>query len=115
MASTLKTLAGPAYIANSATNVFTPAASTIISVINQIRVSNKTAGAITYTLYVGATGGSAGGTEITGLSESVAGNSHVDQYFSPGLIMKSTDFLTGVASAASSLTIVVMGQQFVTP
>jgi hypothetical protein len=110
---TLKRIAGPAYIANAAANIYTPPASTILTVINQIRVSNKTGTAASYTLYVGATGASAGGTEVTGLSESVAANSHVDQYFSPGLRMLSTDFLTGVASAASTLTIVVMGTQSV--
>jgi len=113
MAGTLKRIAGPAYIANAAADIYTPPAATIYTVINQIRVNNKTAGAVTYTLYVGATGGSAGGTEITGLSESVAAASHADHFFSPGLRMASTDFLTGVASAASSLTIVVMGQQVV--
>lgn len=33
-----------------------------------------------------------------------------DQYFSPGLRMESTDFLSGIASAASALVIVVMGE-----
>jgi hypothetical protein len=110
---TLKRIAGPAYIANAAANIYTPPASTISTTINQIRIANKTAGAVTYTLYVGATGGSAGGTEITGLSVSVPANSFTDQYFSPGLLMLSTDFLTGVASAATSLTITVMGTQSV--
>lgn len=110
---TLKRIAGPAYIGSSAADIYTPPASTIYTVINQIRVANHTGTAATYTLYVGATGGSAGGTEITGLSESVAANSHVDHYFSPGLKMISTDFLSGVASASSTLTITVMGQQVV--
>lgn len=112
MAGTLKRIAGPAYIANSATNIYAPAASTISTTINQIHVANKTAGAVTYSLYVGATGGSAGGTELIG-TESVAANSHVDLFFSPGILMLSTDFLSGIASAASSLAITVMGTQSV--
>src|SRR6476660_193521 len=113
MAGTIKRIAGPAYLANAAANIYTPPASTIFTTINHIRVSNKTGTAATYTLYVGGTGGSAGGTEITGLSESVAANDHKDHYFSPGMVMLSTDFLTGVASASSTLTVVVMGSQSV--
>lgn len=113
MAGTLKKIAGPAYLSNSAADIFTPAASTIYTIINHIRVSNKTGSAATYTLYVGATGGSSGGTEITGLSESVPANSHVDHYFSPGLKLTSSDYLSGLASASSTLTILVMGQQIV--
>jgi hypothetical protein len=108
---TLKKIAGPAYIANAAANIYTPPDSDRDVVIRHIRVSNKDATTpYTYTLYVGATGASAGGTEITGLSESVAASSHTDHYFSPGLRLASTDFLTGVASAASKLTILVMGE-----
>lgn len=106
----LKRIAGPAYIANAAANIYTPAASTIYTVIKHIHVANKTAGAVTFSLYVGATGGSAGGTELFG-THSVAANSELDYYCQ--LRMADTDFLSGVASAASSLTIIVEGEQVV--
>lgn len=109
---TLKRIAGPAYLANSATDIYTPPASTIYTVINQIHIANVTAGAVTFTLYVGASGGSAGGTELE-KGYSVAANSDFDKFFSPGLKMTSTDFLSGLASAGSSLVITVMGQQVV--
>ncbi len=114
MANTLKRLAGPAYLASSVANVFTPSASTIISVINHIHFANVSGGAVTFDLYVGATGGSTGGTELF-KGYSIAANSTYDWYSSPGLVMKSTDFLTGLASAGSSMTITVNGSQFVTP
>lgn len=110
MAGTLKRIAGPAYIASSATNIYTPAASTILTTIRHIHVANVTAGAVTFTLYVGATGGSAGGTELF-KAYSVAANSSFDYYGM--LLMASTDFLSGLASAATSLTIVVEGDQTV--
>lgn len=110
---TIKRIAGPAYIANAAADIYTPPASTIYTVINQIHVANKTGSAATFTLYVGATGGSAGGTEITGLSKSVPANDSIDLFFSPGLKMTSSDFLSGVASASSTLVITVMGSQHV--
>ena len=103
---------GPAYISNVAANILNPptgAGGAGITATNQfmwvthLRVSNKTGVAATFTLYKGATGGSAGGTEITGLSESVPANSHVD-IFVP-FRLDVADFLTGVASAASTLTI----------
>ena len=111
MAGTLKRIAGPAYLANAAADIYTPPASTIYTVIRQIHVANKTGGAVTFTLYVGATGGSAAGTELFG-AYSVPANSTYDWYASPsGLKMLSTDFLSGLASAATSLVITVMGEQ----
>jgi hypothetical protein len=112
MAGTLKRIAGPAYLAAAAADIYTPAASTIYTVIRHIRVTNKTASAATFRLYVGATGGSAGGTEIA-FDKSVPANDYVDMYFAPGLKMLSTDFLSGLASAATTLVITVMGEQFV--
>ena len=107
MAGTLKRISGPAYIAASATNIYTPEASTIYTVIRHIHIANVTTGAITFTLYVGATGGSAAGTELFKLV-SVAANSSYDYYCT--LKMLSTDFLSGLASAGSSLTITVEGE-----
>ena len=109
---TLKKIAGPAYIANSATNIYSPPASTIYTTINQIHLANKDGSARTVSLYVGATGGSAGGTEILG-TYSIAANTTYDMYFSPGLRLSDTDFLTGIASSASTVTITVMGTQAV--
>ena len=109
---TLKRIAGPAYLANAAADIYTPPASTIFTTINHIHIANATAGAVTFTLYVGASGGSAGGTELE-KGYSIAANSDYDKYFSPGLKMTSTDFLSGLASAATSLVITVMGTQTV--
>lgn len=112
MSGTLKRIAGPAYLAAAAANIYTPPASTIYTVIKHIRIVNPTAGAVTATLYVGATGGSAGGTEILE-AKSIAAHDYLDIFFSPGLKMISTDFLSGLASAATSLAITVMGEEHV--
>lgn len=66
--------------------------------IKHIRLNNKTGAAITVTLYKGATGASAAGTEFAFAGVSIPANQSVD-YFSPGTPFLSTDFLTGVASA----------------
>ena len=71
--------------------------------LRHIRVVNKTAGAVTFSLYLGATGGNAAGTEVIGTALSVAANSAYDWYGS--LRLDAADFLVGGASAATSLTI----------
>ena len=106
----LKRISGPAYLANAAADIYTPPASTIYTVIKHIHIANATAGAVTFTLYVGATGGSAAGTELF-KAYNVAANSSFDYYCV--LKMLSTDFLSGLASAATSLTITVEGEQVV--
>ena len=106
----LKRISGPAFLANAAADIYTPPAATIFTVIKHIHVDNVTAGAVTFTLYVGATGGSTAGTELF-KGYSVPANSSYDYYCN--MKMVSTDFLSGLASAASSLTIVVEGEQVV--
>lgn len=110
MPGTTKRISGPAYLSDAAANVYTPPASTIKTNIRQIHLANVTAAPVTATLYVGATGGSTGGTEI--LPEtSIPANVPYDMFFNPALPMLSTDFLSGIAGAADSVTITVIGDQ----
>jgi hypothetical protein len=111
MAGTVKRLAGPAYIANAAANIYVPSSALIYGNIKHMHIANVTGGAVTFTLYIGATGGSAGGTELE-KAYSIAANSDWDRYFA-NLKLVSTDFLTGLASAATSLVITVMGEEVV--
>lgn len=72
-------------------------------VLRHLRIVNKTAGAVTASLWVGATGANAAGTEFAFQATSVPANSYVDWY---GILrLDSTDFLVGGASAATSLSI----------
>ena len=110
MAGTLKRLAGPAYVAASATNVYVPSAATIYGEVRHIHLVNKDSSTRTCTFYLGATGGSAGGTELfKDLSLAVAG---VYDYY---CLMKqlSTDFLTGIASSASAVVVTIEGYEYV--
>lgn len=107
----LKRLAGPAYLASSAADIFNASSSLIYTVIKQINLANVTGNNITATLYIGATGGSAGGTQIAAVS--IPANSVYPLYFQSGLKLVSTDFLTGFASSGSSVTVTVMGEQVV--
>jgi hypothetical protein len=75
----------------------------IYIILRHIRIVNKTAGAVTFSLWLGATGANAAGTEVIGTALSVAANSAYDYY---GLLrLDVADFLVGGASAATSLTI----------
>jgi hypothetical protein len=85
---------------------YTPTASYII--LRHIRIVNKTAGAVTFSLWLGATGANAAGTEVIGQGKSVPANDAFDWYGM--LILKSTDFLVGGASAAASLTFEAEGE-----
>lgn len=72
-------------------------------ILTHIRIVNKTAGAVTFSLWIGATGANAAGTEFMGTGRSIAANSSEDWY---GRIRLDTaDFLVGGASAGTSLTI----------
>jgi hypothetical protein len=110
---------GPLALTNAAANILNPGTTTggvnstaapygnLRILLKHIRVVNKTAGAVTVSLYLGATGASAAGTEFAFNAVSVPANSYVDWY-SPGVPMDSSnanDFLTGLASANTSLTI----------
>lgn len=111
MAAPAIRLAGPAYLSNAAANIYTPPTSsqvTLKTYITQIDLANVTAAAVNYTLYIGGTGGSTGGTEIA-KAVSIPANTSVPLYFGDGIAMATTDFLTGLASASSSITIVVQG------
>ena len=71
--------------------------------IRHIRIVNKTAGAVTFSLYLGATGASAAGTEVIGTGLSIPANSAFDWY--GYLNMEVADFLVGGAGTTTALTI----------
>lgn len=103
---------GPVALANAAANVLNPptaaggtnaGASSQYIILRHMRIVNKTAGAVTFTFYLGATGASAAGTEVIGVAKSVPANDYIDWY---GMLrIDAADFLVGLASAATSLTV----------
>ena len=111
MAGTIKRTVGPVALTNTlTTNVYNQSSALIYDVIRHIHIANKTAGAVTFSLWLGATGANAAGTELFN-AVSIPANSVYDWY--GALKMTSTDFLVGGASAATSLTLTAEGEQFV--
>lgn len=110
----LKRTFGPLALTNTlTTNIFNDSEARIYNVLKQLMIANKTGSSITFSLWLGATGGNVAGTELfTGVI--VPANTTSFFYFQPGLKMTSADFLVGGASANTSLTIVGMGEQVVT-
>lgn len=106
---------GPAYVANSAADLYNPAANTF-ALVYHIKLINKDSSARTVSLYLGATGGSAGGTEIIDPTHSLAAtgsnSAEKDIYFPNGLKVTSSQYISGVASAASAIVCIITGELF---
>lgn len=108
---------GPTTLGTSAANLANPptltggvgASSTATyMILRHIRIVNRTGSAATASLFVGATAGSAAGTEFMCSGQSIAANSPLDWY---GMLrLDSADFLTGLAGTASALTFEAEGE-----
>jgi len=77
-------------------------------VLRHIRIVNKTAGAVTCSFWLGATGGNVAGTEVIGQGLSVPANNFIDWYGQ--LRLDAADFLVGGASAGTSLSFTGEGE-----
>ena len=77
-------------------------------VLRHIRIVNKTGSAATFSLWLGATGANAAGTEVIGQGLSVAANTAFDWY---GLLrMDAADFLVGGSGTATALSFEAEGE-----
>lgn len=111
MSGTLKRI-GPLALTNTlTTNVYNNASALIYDVIRHVSIVNKTSGAVTFSLWLGATGANLAGTEVFGGARSIPANSSFEWY--GDMKMLSTDFLVGGASAGTSLTITIESEQHV--
>lgn len=110
---TTKLLAGPVALGTSAANVAQGGGGSALihDVVKQVRVTNKGSVDATFSLYLGATGASAAGTELAKNQVVKAGTS-ADIFFT-GLKVVSTQYLVGLSDTATALTITVLGEQHV--
>lgn len=72
-------------------------------ILRHIRIVNKTGSAATFSLFIGATGANAAGTEFMGNVNSVPANSYVDWY--GAMPLDVADFLVGGSGTATALTL----------
>lgn len=108
---------GPVAAANAAANLLNGAVTSLagpvgvtlsqpVIYLKHVMATNKTGAAATVSLFIGATGGSAAGTECAWSAKQVPANDSIDKYFGgQGVRLDSADFLTGLASAAATITI----------
>lgn len=103
---------GPVAVAAAAGNLLNPAtaaggvnagSSSQYIILRHIRVVNKDSSSRNISLFIGATGGSAAGTEFAFSATPVAANSYVDWY--GAVRLDAADFLTGLASVVTTLVI----------
>jgi hypothetical protein len=104
----------PVALTTSAANLLNPAITSLSGpigytqtqpylLIRHIRAVNKSGSAATVSTYKGATAGSAAGTEYAFNAVSIPANSYVDWYGE--MRLDSGDFFTGLASAATAITL----------
>lgn len=79
------------------------------ALITHVMISNKTSSNATFSLWKGATGANAAGTEFIGTAITVPANSTVS-YYSPGWRFDAGDFLVGGADTGTALTITLAGE-----
>lgn len=72
-------------------------------ILRHIRIVNKTTSSATFSLWLGATGGNAAGTEVVGTAMVVEANKAFDWYGQ--LRLDAADFLVGGAGTTTALTI----------
>lgn len=77
-------------------------------ILRHIRIVNKTAGNVTVSFWLGATGANTAGTEVIGQALTVAANSFVDWF---GLLrMDTSDFLVGGCNTATAASFEAEGE-----
>ena len=120
MAQNKSEIFGPVALTNTlTTNIIAPAvagasavgytATATYILLFHIRIVNKTASAATFTLYKGATGANAAGTEVVGTALSIPANSAYD--WNGRMRLEGTNgFLVGGASANTTLTFQAEGE-----
>lgn len=79
------------------------AAQNINAVVRHIRIVNKTAGAVTFSLWLGASAGNVAGTEVIGQGKSIAANDFFEWFGT--LRFEPADFLVGGTNTATALSI----------
>lgn len=80
-------------------------------VLHHVSVTNKTGSTVTFSLWMGATGANAAGTEVIGQNYPVLAYDTFNWY--GALRLDPADFLVGGASANTALTITGEGEIFV--
>jgi hypothetical protein len=108
MPGTIKRIGPLALTTVLTTNVYNNASALLYDIITHLEVANKTGTAATFSLFIGATGANAAGTEWFS-AVSVAANSVYHWYGRKKLL--STDFIVGGAGTTLALVLQMESDQ----
>ncbi len=108
MADIPKRLAGPAFIAATATNVYNQGSALLYTIIDHIHIANITAAPVSANVCVSTTGNASDGKNLM-KGKSVPANDYIDLY-PASLRLDSTDFLTALDGNGAALVITVSGR-----
>jgi len=111
--ATIKRTFGPLLLTSTVTtSVYNNTSALIYDVIKQISVANITGGAVTFTLYIGASATDTTNGKQLFQGVNVPANKTLAYSFA-GLKLTSAEWIVGSASALNSLTIMALGEQYV--
>jgi len=113
LAGTIKKFGPLALLTVLTTNIFQGGfggSAVTFDVIRHIHIVNKTGAAATFSLWLGASGANAAGTEIFN-GHSIPANSTFDYYCA--LRLDSTIFLVGGSNTATALTLILELEEYV--
>lgn len=108
MADIPKKLAGPAFIAATATNVYNQSSALLYTIIDHIHIANITAAPVSVNVCISTTGNASDGKNLM-KGKSVPANDYIDFYPVSGRI-DSTDFLVALDGNGAALVITVFGR-----
>ena len=110
MPGTVKRIGPTALVATLTTTVYNQTSALLYDVLKHVEVTNKTATAATFTLYIGSSGANVAGTEwFTAIS--IPANQQFHWYGAKKIV--TTDFIVGGASTSSALVIQMESEQTV--
>lgn len=112
MATTNKKLVEGSQLTTSAATYYTAPANTT-TVLKKLTITNTSSGAVTVTIYLVPSGGSAGAASEVTPAKSIAAGAVYEAYEAENHVLMTGDTLQALASAATSLTLQASGIEIV--
>ena len=112
MAVTNKKLVEGSQLTTSAATYYTAPANTT-TILKKVTVTNTTAGAVSLTMYLVPSGGSAGNANMITDAKAIAAGATYEVYEAENHVLMTGDFLQALASAGASLTLQASGIEVV--
>lgn len=110
--TTNKKLVEGSQLTTSAATYYTAPANTT-TIIKKVTITNTSSGAVTVTIYLVPSGGSAGAANTITSAKSIAAGATYEAYEVENQVLMTSDSIQALASAATSLTLQASGIEVV--